>query len=316
MNNKFTLVSNPFTLPFEEIMILTSYINDYDGYIGGIDGSERVCVPEDGKLFRGKHLTVVSYEYDTEDFDLSLSSNGWLVFQDSRTKIREYLFQIYKVLRSRGKQFQFHRPSFEDYSDNLRIGYIKSDEPTIIKNTIHYSQEERGIGSIFSGGGRSTEYLTVLPIPPHITTFDIICHVLTLECGKEHIKYIITSNNYSYRFNTRGYIESCSAPIIEFLHTEYDCLLIEGSPDDDHMDVIYKQLATCMKIPQLREIATCDYKNVRSAMSDMSHTSVWLFVFDFMNYKMDTPILSGSHLYNSVKSVKSECMFKKIRIEL
>ncbi len=317
-NSKFTIVANPFTLPFEEIMLHVSEIpNDDFGFIGGIDSTGRVCVAEEEKLFRGKPLTFVSSSYDTEDFDLSLSPNGWLVFEESRTTIREYLFQIYKVLRAGEYQHKFYRPKFENYSSSLRIGYVQGEDLTIKKQYIDYlhAPNSRGIGSVFSGGGRTQEFLTVLPIPSHISTFQLMSIVLQLT-NRECIKYIITSNNYSYRFNNR-HVERCAAPIIEFLKTEYDCLLIEGSPDED-LPLISGQLAAHLEVPSLRNVSHCDYKNVRSEMSDKSHSSVWLFIFDFMHYMEDTDILSGSHLYkvHGQKEEKFINTYKKVRIGL
>lgn len=317
VNSKFTIVANPFTLPFEEIMLLISEIPNSDfGFIGGIDSTGRVCVPEEGKLFRGKPLTFVSDSYDTEDFDLSLSPHGWLAFEESRTTIREYLFQIYKVLRTTDKQTKFYRPTFNDYSPGLRVAYVDESEITIKRQNIKYEHTPRGIGSVFSGGGRTIEMLTVVPIPPTISTFQIISTVLQIT-DRDAIKYIITNKNYSYRFINK-HIESCSAPIIDFLETEYDCLLIEGSPEEN-LPLIGHHLAAHLEVRPLATISSCDYKNIRSAMSDGSHSSVWLFVFDFMNYMNDTEILSGSHLYkysNEQNDTSTKSTIKSIRIGL
>jgi hypothetical protein len=297
------------------MLYISEIPNDDFGFIGGIDTTGRVCVPEEGKLFRGKPLTFVSDSYDTEDFDLSLSPNGWLAFEESRTTIREYLFQIYKVLRAGEYQHKFYRPKFEDYSSSLRIAYVHGEDIIIKQKQIEYIHtplKSGSIGSIFSGGGRSQEFLTVLPIPAHISTFQIMSVVFQLT-NRECIKYIITSKNYSYRFNNR-HIERCAAPIIEFLKTEYDCLLIEGSPDEN-LPFISIELAAHLEVPSLCNVSKCDYKNVRSAMSDKSHSSVWLFVFDFMHYMDETDILSGSHLYSKYKK-EVDHNFKKVRIGL
>jgi hypothetical protein len=293
-NNKFTIVANPFVLPFEEIMLMISQIpNDTFGFIGGIDAAGKICVPEDRKLYRGKPLHVVSDSYDTEDFDLSLSPYGWFAFEESRTTIREYLFQIYKILRSFDEQLRFYRPKFEDYSDNLRVAYVQGDIITIKPHEIPEYNPEK-IGYVFSGGGGTREFLTVLPIPNTYCTFEIIGAVLQ-SSAKHFVKYIVTSHNYSYRFCNK-YIESCPAPIINFLESAYDCLLIEGSPTDN-LEHVCSELGLYLDIPTLNTIPYGHYKNVRSAMSDKSHDSVWLFVFDFMNYKNDTDIISGSQLY-------------------
>ena len=57
MNHKFTIVANPFSLPFEEIMLKISHmlpIADELGFIGGIDTNGFNCIGKTGKLYKSK----------------------------------------------------------------------------------------------------------------------------------------------------------------------------------------------------------------------------------------------------------------------
>ena len=62
MNHKFTIVANPFTLPFEEVMLKISHMlpdADAFGFIGGTETNGLNCIAEEGKLFKAKPFFIV-----------------------------------------------------------------------------------------------------------------------------------------------------------------------------------------------------------------------------------------------------------------
>ncbi len=304
MNNKYTIVANPFTLPFEELMLRISYMlpeADKFGFIGGIDYKGFFCIAEEGKLYKAKPFTTVSHKYDTEDFDLTMHPTGWLAFEQSRTKIREFIFRIYKKFRSIDFQEKFYRPKFEDYTDGLRVGWPE-EEITIRENIVDYGRDEDRIGSVFSGGGGGDGIYTVLPMPNNLSVFEIFRHAMSLH-HKEHVKYIITNNNYAYTIHN-SYIEPCDkAPIIDFTKTQYTCLIIEGFPHQ-YFEFICQELAAKLENRYLRNFPNMDYRHYRSSYSNGSGGFLWLNIFKMM-HDIETDILSGSDMKKYVNDQKT-----------
>ncbi len=316
MNKKFTIVANPFSLPFEEIMLKISYmlpLADDLGFIGGIDVNGFHCIADNGKLFKSKLFTLIDDNYDTDDFDLSMHPSGWLAFDQSRTKIREFLFKVYKVLRNDNLQMRFYRPKFDNYSHAIRVGWPE-EEIQITEKYIDYDYEvkDHGIGTLFSGGGGGSGIYTVLPMPQTLSVFQILSQLITLD-SKDHIKYIITNSNYVYKINA-SHIEAChNAPIIAFTKSDYTCLLIEGFPDEKFANIC-NELACKFRNHAIRGFANEEYNYVRSAISVDGHPDIWLNIFKMM-YEVETDVLSGSAMVKKYSTIRqSNPWTKTIRI--
>ncbi len=314
MNHKFTIVANPFTLPFEEVMLKISHMlpdADTFGFIGGTETNGLNCIAEEGKLFKAKPFFVVSDRYDTEDFDLSMHPSGWLVFDHSRTKIREFLFKIYKVLRADGTQIKFYRPHFDDYSNGLRVGWPQ-EEITIKEKYINTYPD---VGRIFSGGGGGSGIYTVIPMPHTLSTFQILNIVMALK-SREHIKYIITNNNYAYTISdSKPAILACEkAPIISFMKTHYDCLLVEGFPHQ-YVTIVCNELSARLENRTIMAFIEMDYRHVRSTFTNDGKLHIWLNVYNMM-YDIESDVLSGSELSRKYGQPQRENFTKTVRISI
>lgn len=241
-NKKFTIVANVFALPLEQVMLKACELNApfrHFNLISGLTATEKVIVIDetDGlaepTIFEGETLLETSSSYDVEDFDMTLSPNGWLVFDTSRTKIRECLFQLYKLIRG---QTKFYRPTFIDHSPSLRVG-LYHDVIDTLTATITYPPSLK-IGHTIDGGGGGSFYYQVIPVPTKKSTWEILTILKDSDEYRDKLVCVISRYGYYYNIVNDGKdiaIRSSSAaegPIIDFLHLDCDAIIMDISVMD------------------------------------------------------------------------------------
>ncbi len=264
-NNKLTLVTNPFKKPIEEIVAKLSYIpfiRSRHKFLHGISSDGTIVIPaeysseNDFKIFKGRPKLrtadlfflpgeepfVHGFQIDTEcstvnyslndDINLSANTDGWLVFNSSRTKIREILFQIYKMFQDIKK---FPKIYWNEHSSSIRMGYdsliLEDDSPepeTPEKNPLPIIPCKR----VLNGGGGMGNAITLLPVPPRNTTLDTIQAVIEWQNKNQNniIEGIITRHNYAYKFQSNTMVPWTDVNIA-FLELSYDCLVINSHPN-------------------------------------------------------------------------------------
>ncbi len=240
INKKFTIVANVFALPLEQVMLKACKLHSpfrRFSLISGLTADEKVIVIDEGDglaepaIFEGESLLETSSSYDVEDFDMTLSPNGWLVFDSSRTKIRECLFQLYKLIPDQNK---FYRPTFIDHSPSLRVG-LYHDIIDIIPATITYSPSLH-IGHTIDGGGGGSFYYQIIPVPTKKSTWDIL--TILKDSDEYRDKFICLISRHGYYYNivkdgseTSIRSETVEGPIIDFLHLSCDAIIMDVEHD-------------------------------------------------------------------------------------
>ncbi len=295
MSQKFTLVANPFELPIEEVGLLA---DDYEGFIGIMShegrffeiSTNKILENQDlhGELYEGQkyahstepiidkilhYVSMGIYNYDYEDFDLKESPNGWLVYDQSRTKIREHLFQIYKKIKNQNSGSTFNRPRFTDYSSQLRIG--KPVLPIIIEER-NYEIKNPDIGRTFTGGGGCDNMLTILPIPEEYDALDAMAMFSRHPCSSS-IRCVISKQNYYYKTK-----DSCiwptDGPFIPFLNNKYCYVVLEGwQKINPEINILINYIRNNMKCSYYSEFINTEYLNVMSTRV-LKRDRCWLFV--------------------------------------
>lgn len=235
-NKKFTIVANVFALPLEQVMLKACKLNApfrRFSLISGLTATEKVIVIDetDGSaepaLFEGESLLETSSLYDVEDFDMTLSPNGWLVFDTSRTKIRECLFQLYKLIPNQKK---FYRPTFIDHSPSLRVG-LYHDIIDIATATVTYPPSLK-IGHTIDGGGGGSFYYDVIPVPTKKSTWEILTILKDSDEYRDKLVCVISRHGYYYNIVNDGSdiaIRPSDGPIIDFLHLDCDAIIMDIS---------------------------------------------------------------------------------------
>lgn len=249
INKKFSIVSNVFILPLEQVMLKVCALNApfrKFNLIAGLTADEKVIITDETNgteipaIFEGESLLETSATYDIDNFDLTVSPNGWLVFDTSRTKIRECLFQIYKLIP---EQKKFYRPTFIDHSLGCRVGmyydiiYIMPATITY-PITYHYPID---IGRTISGGGGGSFYYHIIPVPTKKSTWELLCILKDSEEFCNQVNCIISRYGYYYSILKDGSetsIRSSDGPIIDFLHLDCDAIVFNNK-HNNYKDLIY-----------------------------------------------------------------------------
>ncbi len=287
-SNKFTLVANPFPLPIEEVGLIGSDINKPSGFVGimGPEGRffEPGCTDSDEK---GLHYVSIGlYEYDIEDYDLTESPHGWLIYDQSRTKIREHLFQIFKKIKNKSPGAKFNRPRFSDYSSTIRIGSVASTNIIIEPATYNINSDRyERIGHTFDGGGACDNMLTVLPIPEEYDVMDVL-GMLSRHPLTSSIRCIISKHNYYYKVRD-SHVWPTDGPHIPFLNSKYCYLILEGwQKENPDINVFINFITNNMKCPYYSEFLTTKYLNVYTVRVHKKD-SCWLIVPEVLMPKID-----------------------------
>ncbi len=260
-NNKLTFVKNPFNKPIEEVVSKLSYIpfiRRCHKFLHGISSDGIIIVPteysseNDFKASKGRPKlrsadlfflpgaepfihgfqidttkSTVNYELD-DDIDLT---DEYLVFNSSRTKIREILFQLYKMFKDLQK---FPKIYWNEHSTTIRIGrdnisFTIDDDIPDPKNPLPIIPTER----VLHGGGGMGNAITLVPVPPRNTTLETIQAVIEWQekQDKNIIEGIITRHNYAYKFRSNTLVPWTDVNIA-FLKLPYDCLVIHSHPKE------------------------------------------------------------------------------------
>jgi hypothetical protein len=306
---KFTIVSNVFVLPIEQVMLKVCAINaPFRRFklIAGLTADEKVIVTDesDGSgipaIFEGESLLETSASYDIDNFDLTISPNGWLVFDTSRTKIRECLFQIYKLIP---EQTKFYRPTFIDHSLDLRIGMyydiIDIMPAKIIYPTSHDALE---IGRTIDGGGGGSFYYHIIPVPTKRSTWDIITILKNSEEYCNNIVCIISRYGYYYSIvkdESETSIQSSSdGPIIDFLHLDCDVIVF-----NNRLPTIEPQLISderSVRAPTSLEHEPPLYVGVRAPASLEHEQFIYYLTWKLSCQNLITYIKKPMQLYTSI----------------
>lgn len=242
MNHKITLVANPFRKPLEEIvskLSLIPFIKRTHNFLHGITADGISIQPTEylnGKLNRRypkirtpdlyylpgqepfKHGFTIDSSTMHYPTDFSISPNGWLVFDSSRTKIREILFQIYKMFSDIKSFPKIH---WIEENTDLRIGFSEDEQFDIIPNPLPNIPSKR----VINGGGGMGNSVVLIPVPPRNSTMHTIKTIMEWSDTKSIIG-LITRNNYAYTFDESGIIQPWIGPNISFMDLKYDCIAI------------------------------------------------------------------------------------------
>ena len=257
-NSRLTVVANPFKKPIEEVVSKLSYIPfiiSRHKFFYGIAQNGMVIIPtektdshaeKDFQTFKGRPKLrsadlyflpgeepfVHGFQIDPTnnfseemqscyDINLSLNPNGWLVFNTSRTKIREILFQIYKMFAD---IHTFPKIEWNEYPHSLRMGISATDDILDDINIIPNALPKITTSRVIKGGGGGGNAITLLPVPPRNNTLDTIQAVLSWDT-KHLVEGIITRHNYAYKFSN-NIIVPWTGPNVAFMNLSYDCLVI------------------------------------------------------------------------------------------
>ena len=294
--SKFTIVANPFELPIEEVGLMA----DLEGFIGimssegrffEINTNEILNSDNDEvhklELYNGHHYAISTEpkpdkklyyvsiglsEYDYEDYDLKESPNGWLLYDQSRTKIREHLFQIFKKIKHQNPGLKFNRPRFSDYSRALRIG--KTRDLFIEERKINIINDD--IGATFTGGGGFNNMLTVIPIPEEYDAIDVLARFSRHPCTSS-IRCIISKHNYHYKVQD-SHIWPTDGPYTPFLNNKYCYVVLEGwHQNNPDINILINFIKNNMNCSYYSEFITTTYLNV-STVRVIRQDRCWLFV--------------------------------------
>lgn len=296
MPKSFTLVANPFDLPLEEVGLIAE---DKEGFVGIMSSQGRffelstneilnIHHGERQELYEGQHyalsteslpekvlhyISIGVYDYEYEDYDLGESVNGWLVYDQSRTKIREHLFQIFKKIKQKNPGMTFNRPRFSTYSMQLCIG--KPVLPVIMEER-SLNIKNLDIGTTFTGGGACDNMLTILPIPEEYDALDAMAIFSRHPCASS-IRCIISKQNYLYKVRSSS-IWLTDGPYTPFLNNKYCYVVLEGwqeiNPD---IQILINFIKNIMKCSYYNEFIHTKYVNVRSVRVE-KRDRCWLIV--------------------------------------